>query len=319
MKSIVFTLLSLCGSIYLAHCPPKEIVSLISLAEQLKSKLTGQYWSEWEDTEMPLLLIDDQQEYVFNTKVHDSTFAIQCDKHPSRPASFNKNFLATFPLLNHQPTIVVGTPENTGKNEEAWTTTLLHEHFHQLQFSRPNYYQAQKALDLDHGDQSGMWMLNHPFPYDNNDVNVKFKKMALNLLQVDSIPLQKVFTQHKLLKSELKNMIGEEHYKYLNLQLWQEGYARYMEMQLTQDWIDQFHEINQDQFTKADIELLKNRQQQEVKTHLISNSPKELKRVYFYALGAAEAELISRVNIQWKQQYFDSLFTTDHLLIMKQE
>ena len=43
--------------------------------------------------------------------------------------------------------------------------TVLHEHFHQLQQSQPGYFQGVEALGLSGGDQTGMWMLNYPFPY----------------------------------------------------------------------------------------------------------------------------------------------------------
>lgn len=313
MKSILFTIIALFGAIYLSHNPPTEVVQLIDLAGQLKTHFTSN-WPEWNQTEMPLLLIDEEREFAFNTSSTDATFTK--DKYPTRPASFNKQFLATFPLLNNQPTIVVGTPKNTGKSSEGWTTTLLHEHFHQLQFSRPNYYSAQKALDLHKGDQTGMWMLNHPFPYEDESVNTKMKLIAKNLLSLDSVEEQKVLTKHKQLKESLRKEIGNEHYKYLNLQLWQEGYARFLEMELTNDWLNHFDEIKQDQFSRFEIQNLANEQKQQVKIHLTKSSPKDLKRVYFYALGAAEAQLIAKTNPYWKEQYFDSLFTTDHLLKM---
>jgi len=40
----------------------------------------------------------------------------------------------------------------------------MHEHFHQLQNGQPRYFQAVQDLGLSHGDNTGMWMLNYPFP-----------------------------------------------------------------------------------------------------------------------------------------------------------
>ena len=314
MKSLLFTILTLCGSIYLANHPPKEVLKLVDLASQLKTKLATNYWSDLGESEMPLLLVDNEKEFVFNTSVNDSSFIQNSNDYPSRPASFNKQLLATFPLLNSKPTIVVGIPENTGKTPEAWTATLMHEHFHQLQMNHPKYYTAQKALNLDKGDQTGMWMLNHPFPYENEQVNKQLKNIAFNLLSTDSMDVQFVLKKHQVEKAKLHQIIGDEHYKYLNLQLWQEGFARFVEMELTNEWIDHFDEIEQDQFSKIDIQELSKDQNQQVIVHLTKSSPKELKRVYFYALGAAEAKLISKTNPKWKVQYFDSLFTTDHLI-----
>ncbi|MBR11058.1 MAG: hypothetical protein CMP48_25680 [Rickettsiales bacterium] len=317
MKSIIFTIIALSGSIYIANQPPEHVVKLIDLADQLKTRFTSDYWSEWGQMEMPLLLVDDEREFVFNSEVTDSTFEVSNENHASRATTFNKHFLATFPLLNSEPTIVVGTPENTNKSPGSWTVTLLHEHFHQLQMNHPNYYTAQKALNLDKGDQTGMWMLNHPFPYEDEEVNLQMKKLAINLTSSDSIDPTITLQNHKREKAALYEIIGDEHYKYLNMQLWQEGYARFVEMEITNDWLARFDEIEQDQFTKIEIENLANEQQEQIIIHLKQSSPKELKRVYFYALGAAEANLISKTNKNWKQEYFENLFTTDSLLKIK--
>ncbi|HCX20949.1 MAG: hypothetical protein CMB80_20410 [Flammeovirgaceae bacterium] len=314
MKSILFTFITLCGSIYIANQAPARVVKLIDLADQLKTEFANNYWSEWSQMDMPLLLVGDEREFVFNSEVKDSTFEVNNTNNASRASTFNKHFLATFPLLNSKPTIVVGTPENTNKTPEAWTVTLLHEHFHQLQMNHPNYYSAQKALNLDKGDQTGMWMLNHPFPYEDEKVNLQMKKMAINLTSSGSMDPSIVLQNHKKEKAALHEIIGDEHYKYLNMQLWQEGYARFIEIEITNDWLDHFDEIKQDQFTKIEIENLVNEQQEQIIIHLKQSSPKELKRVYFYALGAAEASLISKTNRNWKQEYFENLFTTDHLL-----
>lgn len=314
MRNLVFVLVSLIASFAIAQCPKESIIQLIEVANQLKSQLVQSYWQEWSEVEMPILQIDDDSEFLFNTQSSDTTFHQSCENYLSRPTSLNKSLLATFPLVDGQPTIVVGTPENTGKSPEAWTVTLLHEHFHQLQFSHPNYYTAQKALQLDNGDQTGMWMLNYPFPYDQKSVNTHLKAMATNLLRLDSLDPREVLLTHNTLKRQLRDKLGEEHYKYLNLQVWQEGYARFVELDLTQKWIENFDQIKQNQFQLEEILTLQQQQEEEYTTHLEKSSPMELKRVYFYALGAAEANLINEVNPQWKSAYFDSLFTTDHLL-----
>src|SRR5205823_11170202 len=53
---------------------------------------------------------------------------------------------------------------------DALPISMLHEHFHQLQDSQPNSYAETEALNLSHGDQTGMWMLNYAFPYDSPEV-----------------------------------------------------------------------------------------------------------------------------------------------------
>ena len=89
--------------------------------------------------------------------------------------------LATFPAIRGSmvSTIVVGQAENTlAKTSTPWVITLLHEHFHQFQDSQPNFYPDVNALNLARGDQTGMWMLSYPFPYERAEVQMQFAKMS---------------------------------------------------------------------------------------------------------------------------------------------
>jgi hypothetical protein len=58
----------------------------------------------------------------------------------------------------------------------------MHEHSHQLQNAQAGYSQAVAALGLSHGDQTGMWMLNYPFPYTNAGVVRTFAELRDQLL-----------------------------------------------------------------------------------------------------------------------------------------
>src|SRR5207247_9176473 len=101
------------------------------------------------------------------------------------------NFLATFPAIGGSmiSTIVVGQAENTSaKTSTPWVVTLLHEHFHQLQYSQPDYYPGTEALGLAHGDQTGMWMLNYPFPYEDPAVQQAFSAAANALAAALRVP-----------------------------------------------------------------------------------------------------------------------------------
>lgn len=316
MRNAMIILVNMLPCWLLSQCPDPRQQVLIETYQTVANRLHDSYWSRWKEIPRHLLLVDDEREYLFGTNYADSTFQDSCDGIYSRSASMNKHFLATFPYINFQPTIIIGTPENTNKSPLAWTVTLLHEHFHQLQFSHPKYYAAQKALNLDKGDQTGMWMLNHPFPYEEVEVVKKINEMANNLLRLhgETAP-KKVLTQHLRLKEELKNIVDEEHYRYMNLQLWQEGFARFLELSMLNHWIENFDQIEQDRFGKSELITYFREYQSQILVSLEDTPINESKRVYFYALGAAEAMLIKKVNSDWKSTYFDELFSTDHLLI----
>ena len=299
----------------MSQCPDTRQQVLIETYQTVANHLYDSFWPTWKEVPGHILLVDDEREYLFGSNYTDSTFQDSCDGIPSRPATMNKQFLATFPYINYQPTIIIGTPENTNKSPLDWTITLLHEHFHQLQFSHPNYYASQKELNLDKGDQTGMWMLNHPFPYEEADVVAKINELAENLLSLHrNTSSKKVLSRHVILKEELKTIIGEEHYRYLNLQLWQEGFARFLELSVLTYWIEKFDQIEQDRFQKRELVSYLDDYRSKILSSLKDNPINESKRVYFYALGTAEAMLIKAENPNWKSAYFDELFSTDHLL-----
>ncbi len=83
----------------------------------------------------------------------------------TRPRQLQPNLLATFPAFGPPSVVVVGRAEATKKASTSWVLTILHEHFHQHQSADPEYYREVEQLGLSNGDQTGMWMLNYPFPY----------------------------------------------------------------------------------------------------------------------------------------------------------
>src|SRR6266481_9230108 len=96
-----------------------------------------------------------------------------------RKTTLQTNFQATYPAVGGLSTIVIGHAENTNsKTSTPWVVILMHEHFHQLQDSQPSFFEQVSALNLAHGDQSGMWMLNYKFPYDGYEVRQQFFVMS---------------------------------------------------------------------------------------------------------------------------------------------
>ena len=142
-------------------------------AFRLAAELGDEVWPGWSKAPFAVLLVTPEREFLvghptppasFTRYGFDSTLARDVY---ARTRVFQVNLLATFPIDGPLPVIVIGKPELTGKSTNAWIVTLLHEHFHQLQFSRPDYYARLKALDLARGDSTGMWALNYAFPYDS--------------------------------------------------------------------------------------------------------------------------------------------------------
>src|SRR6266550_4599749 len=138
---------------------------------QLATETQDKVWPRWSEIPVPLLLVTDKAEFLIHHPAPPKDFKKITKDIYIRPRQFPTNLLATFPAFGPPSVIVIGEPENTSsKTSTLWLITLMHEHFHQLQNAQPGYFHAVEALALSHGDKSGMWLLNYPFPYDKPEV-----------------------------------------------------------------------------------------------------------------------------------------------------
>ena len=224
--------------------------------------------------------------------------------------------LATFPAVNGVNCIVVGTVANTGRSVTNWMITLLHEHFHQYVNTQPNHFYEVNNLNLSGGDQTGMWMLNYPFPYDSLPVIKQYEKLSAALLSSIQTIGKKTFrtnySQYRLEKKSFSKMVKPNDYKYFCFQVWQEGLAGYTEykfIQLLKSYafpsdilqIEGFMAMEEysSSFYKAQI---KNLQELILPEH---------KRICVYGVGFAEGLLLDTINPDWRKLYFKNKFSTD--------
>jgi hypothetical protein len=158
-------------------------------AYRVAGELGDRIWPGWHDASFALLLVTPDYEYLVRhvNPTRDFT-SMGPDTLLGGPVFYRKRVYptamqATFPAVNGVNTIVIGQAELTAdKTSTRWVLTVLHEHFHQLVYSQPGYYAEVDKLGLAHGDKTGMWMLNYPFPYDSSRVQETFTAMTLALL-----------------------------------------------------------------------------------------------------------------------------------------
>src|SRR5262249_6884327 len=208
-------------------------------------KLQNKIWPDWSTAPFGILFITDDNEFLIrHPKPNDEFTSIGYDRLLKsevfvRPRKFQKSFLATFPAFDATPVIVVGKAENTSdKTSTRWLFVLLHEHFHQLQYSRRNYFDDTNALGLSGGDTSGMWQINYAFPYKDETVANRFRKLTDLLWQAYDVKTkgeqaQKVaayLAERKAFADSLK----PNDYKYASFQLYQEGIARYTQYRMAE-------------------------------------------------------------------------------------
>jgi hypothetical protein len=306
--------------------PQLSTTDRVRLAEafRLGDNLGNQLWAGWNTAPFAVLLVTPEHEFLIRHPKPSSDFVLVNydpllkSKVYYRQRTQPQNLLATFPLVGGIPTIVIGQAENTAKETSTpWVVTMLHEHFHQLQYSRPGYYDEVNALGLTRGDQSGMWMLNYPFPYDWHEMQELFSHLGYSLANVLQAKSRSDFSAglstYLKQRREVENILSPDDYRYLSFQMWQEGISRYTEYRIAK------LAAESERPSKA-FRMLKDYRRfgevaEDIRVGILSELTSvklaESKRVIFYSLGAGEGLLLDRVNPRWRQRYFVDKFYLD--------
>lgn len=305
--------------------PALREVDRVRLAEAFRiGRLLGnRVWEGWDEAPFATLLVTPEHEFLIRHPRPSEEFALvgydpllQSNVY-FRKRRFSPSLLATFPAVGGVPTIVIGQAENTSqKTSTPWVVTVLHEHFHQWQNSRPDYYEAVGALGLARGDQTGMWMLNYAFPYAEPDVARRFDAMSRLLaaaLKAGRGPrLAAGVAAYLDARRRFASALTPDDYRYFSFQVWQEGVARYTEYRVADLAAREYRP------SRAFRRLKDYEPFRAVADETLGDILKELttlrlggenyKRVAFYPLGAGEALLLDRVRPRWKRSYLTDKF-----------
>jgi hypothetical protein len=283
----------------------------------LAAEIQDKVWPNWSATPAPLLLVTADQEFLTHYPAPPAEFRKIADDQYARPRQFATSMQATFPLFGQASVIVIGEPKNTlSQTSTPWLATLMHEHFHQLQYGRPGYFAATEALGLSHGDTSGMWMLNYPFPYEKPEAVQGFAHLRDSLLMTlnteDDKEFSKLAGQYLEERKKFFAQFSVDDHKYFSFQLWDEGVARYIQIKSAEAAAQ--HQATPEYAALADYEPFA-----AFAAHTRKDTLEELKRadlakwkrVVVYSFGAAECLLLDRLNPGWKDQYFAQMLSTD--------
>jgi len=304
--------------------PSIPAIDRVRLAEafRLADRVGNQVWKDWNKAPFAVLLVTSEYEFLLRHPAPSQDFVplghdslLKSDVY-YRKRTQSTGFLATFPVIKGSmiSTIVVGQAENTSaRTSTPWVVTLLHEHFHQLQYSQPTYYADVNALDLSHGDQSGMWMLNFPFPYDKKEVQDEFAVLSKSLAAVIEAPRanrSQKFAEYVRARDEFRQLLAADEYRYLSFQFWQEGIARYTEYQIAKLAAAKFKPSKEFRGLKDYVSFqqtadsLRARISKQLRTQKLADSQREV----VYPFGAAEGLLLDMVSPRWKSRYFAEKF-----------
>lgn len=298
----------------------------IRLAEsfRLAQALQDSVWPGWSQAPFAVLLVTPEHEFLIRHPAPSSEFEsigydpLLASEVLVRPRKFAPNLLATFPAVGGVPTVVIGQPEHTGKSSTQWVLTVLHEHFHQLQMSHPAYYRNVEALDLAQGDQTGMWMLNYPFPYDSSTVQERFRDfkqaLARALDAVETPEFPRYLESYRAEERALHAVLSERDTRYLAFQLWQEGITRYTEDQVAQLAARAYTPTASFQALPdyLPFQVAADSTRQGILRGLRVANLDTRKRVAFYPVGAAIGLLLDRAVPEWKRRYLGEILVVSH-------
>ena len=302
-------MLTLIAALYMAQsadaAPDPAHAALIAEARDLVAGHGEAVWPGFATAPDTLILIDGETEFLLCHEGEGEGFealgreaVTGCDLR-RRDRQFPPTFLASFPAVDMTPSIVVGTPEATGRAPGNWMRTLIHERFHQLQDSRPGAFQRAFDLDLHGGDQSGMWMLNYPFPYQDaaaGEAARAFAEAGLAALDARGTPHFRDRAQAYFeARSAFLAAVSEADARYYEFQAWKEGAARWTELAMMRAAAGQ----------DAAYSGQQNAQEERLADSLEAVDLPRQGRVAFYALGAADAEILDQLDASWRERYLD--------------
>lgn len=278
---------------------PVLLFSIKSAHDQATS-IGSKVWPNYDEAPFGLLVTLQEREVLFcHGSVVDGFNVLppdpitKCDLQ-ERGNVFPKNLLAAMPAIEGFSTIVMGTPQSTGKTEPDWMRTIFHEHFHQYQSTFDSYYERLNGLNLSNGDNTGMWMLNYPFPYKDDNFNAALSRASRelhNAITSQDTPIHDQVSRYLRARQELEASVPGNDWKYLELQLWAEGVARWTEIEIA---------LRSPDHTVA--ESGGSLKQRTISSLLTLDGAKHGREIA-YPYGAAEAMLLDRCSQTWKQDY----------------
>ncbi|HET9803836.1 MAG TPA: hypothetical protein VFP96_11405 [Candidatus Acidoferrum sp.] len=281
---------------------------------RLADKIQNEVWPGWNAAPAPVLLVTPTSEFLTHHPDPPKEFADAGDGFLARLRQFPVQLEATFPAFGPPSVIVIGAPETTAsKSSTPWLFVVMHEHFHQLQDMQPELYKKVEALGLSHGDTSGMWMLNYPFPYEKPGAVQGFAALRDLLLKTlaekDEAKFNELAREYVEQRRTYFAQFSADDRKYFEFELWKEGIARYTQVKCAEAAAN--YQPTPEFAALPDYESFASvsaKARTATLSELQSIRLNEAKRTVVYSFGAAEGFLLDRLRPDWKTDYFKHLF-----------
>ncbi|MEM8983891.1 MAG: hypothetical protein AAGC71_12750 [Pseudomonadota bacterium] len=228
----------------------------------------------------------------------DTAGTLDCATH-RRVRVLPRQLQASLNLFSSEETVVTAGPSTLGQSDTDWQLLFIHERFHQWQSTLPGYAASIAKLDLAGDDQTGMWMLNYPFPYADPAVNTAFDPVFAQLAQLFvANELHAADLDHyRQLRKRAFATVTDPAQRYAEFQLWKEGAARWTELAAAEA-LALIPELDADRFSVAALD-----RRTTIVRILTEHSLATAGRGMFYAFGAAEWQLVQRIDPSWRERY----------------
>jgi len=259
-------------------------------------------WPGYGSAPFEFLLVSKDEEQLICRRSVPGDFTLSgtdpatgCKRYARSRSGLPDSLLAAMPVFGPPSTVVMGTPQSTGRPQADWTRTILHEHFHQWQDSFPKIFDRMAALDLADGDQTGMWMLNYPFPYSDPSVVSAFNGASHSLAAALDARGKKGFgsalRRYLAARGQLARAAGDRNWRYAELELWKEGVARWTEIELGK------------RYPTADVRKSAFELERNTRAWLDHPDLTGAGREFVYPFGASEAMLLEACGSSWRRDY----------------
>ena len=303
---LAFVLLATASAAVGTAAPAPDVGRSIAAVRRFAKSAGDKLWHGYGSAPFEFLLVAGDKEELFCRASAPEGFKAEgmdavsgCARFVRPRSGLPDKLLAALPVFGPPSTIVMGTPESTGRSDADWTRTILHEHFHEWQDSLPGIYPRIANLDLAGTDNSGMWMLNYPFPYSDPAVVSAFNDASHALGAAVDARGEPGFSaalgKYLDARAKVAAAAGEKNWRYAEFELWKEGVARWTEIELGKHYPDAA-------VSKSAFDL-------ERKTRAWLDKPDltGAGREFVYPVGASEAMLLEACNPEWRSQYPNEL------------
>ncbi|GGO06072.1 hypothetical protein GCM10007972_04050 [Iodidimonas muriae] len=317
-------------ALMLSSLPFKVDAQTVSAGDRLNLGLAMKIATEFGEQDWPhmakasrttLLIAPDEQAIIclddapegFERQSED---LLDCPIHLTK-TPHNPYRIRAFTTFGRTPTVIIGSPYSA-EPFALWIGIWLHEHFHQYQMSRPDYRVEAESLGLaEPGDSAGAWMTDYDFPFADKSLNEAFDKVgrtALSALKAtDDGALHKGVEAHIHALNDFEAIAGPRSTRWAAFTAWQEGTADAFQIHMLMKTAENAQIFGLDG-QKSNFLRTAKRQQAQMESRLRSADLARDKVLAFYALGAAQSQILERLNTDWKTRYRTEPFTLKLLL-----